>query len=277
MERPLEGCALKLARAWEHMNAFQQVTKAHRESGAYRLRRRFDRQASELSWTVESDPPLPLKCSAHIGDALYNMHSALDHLMWRLAERAAAPESPEQAITFPIFKNRSKFWRKDRRGAYTRWSGAHRLTLVPEDARALVEELQPYQHGDDGPQRPLWLLHELSNCDKHRTLHIAGSATVDDRLEIRKLKDAEIDFRPRSRPLEGETEIGRLTLTATGPNAEIEVHPQFAINEVFDEGGPAAGQRVAVTLNAIYEYLTIEVFEKRFVPYFGTPLMFRQP
>ncbi len=94
------------------MYAFQQVTAAHRESGAYRLRRYFDRQGSELIWTLENDPPLPLKCSVHIGDALYNLHSALDHLMWRLAERAAAPDPPEQVVTFPIFKNRSRFWRK---------------------------------------------------------------------------------------------------------------------------------------------------------------------
>ncbi len=122
--------------------------------------------------------------------------------------------------------------------------------MIPEDARRLVEDLPRYNHGDEGPQRPLWLLHELSNWDKHRTLHILGSATVDDRLEIRKLNDAEIDFRPLSRPLEGETEIGRLSLVATGPNVEIEAHPQFAVNEVFAEGGPAAERRVAATMNA---------------------------
>ncbi len=260
------------------MEAFHKRAEAYRNSAAYEFRRHIDHQTGELFWTLRQREPVPLVCSILLGDALYNMHSALDHLMWRLAERATPEDPPERTVLFPIFKKRGEFWRKDRRtGDYTRWSGAHRLGLIPEDARQLVIELQPYQRGDESPRHPLWLLHELSNWDKHRTLHIASAATVDDRLAITKLQNLEIDFRPESRPLKGETEIGRLALMPTGPDAEAIVHPQFAVNEVFGEGGPAAGERIGATMNAIYEFLSLEVFEKRFVPYFGSPLIFSRP
>ena len=66
---------------------------------------------------------------------------------------------------FPIFLSEGGF---DRRGV------AKFLLNVHPDAIGAIKSEQPFRTGECA-ERPLWHLKELSDVDKHRTLHVTGA------------------------------------------------------------------------------------------------------
>jgi hypothetical protein len=48
------------------------------------------------------------------------------------------------------------------------------LRCVGQDAVDLIQSEEPFSTGE-GVYSPLWHLQELSNADKHRTLHLTGT------------------------------------------------------------------------------------------------------
>jgi hypothetical protein len=265
----LAGCLLKLARARDHLDNLKARIEAFREPKPYRLIRETQTETDGYSddvFRVEVLRTPPLDWSLVIGELLYNVHSSLDHLANRLADRHGS----SQRVTFPIFKNRSKFWRKDKDGSWNGRSGAARLMLMPPDVHRLVEEVQPYQRGDDAPSHPLWLLHELSNADKHQALHIVGSAVTGTKLWANPSQDVMVEHRwVNLGPFNDGDEIGCVRCWVTGPNPKATVKANFATAEAFSEPGPAAGQNVANVLRDIVIYVLKDVFMERFAPYFG--------
>ena len=239
----LVSCHAKLARAQERLQQLATAIRDWRQPDPYRLVREEEAGAknyTEYVYRVKVLRQPPLDWSVTIGEILYNVHSALDHLANRLAER----HGTSQQVTFPIFKNRAKFWRKNKTGSgYVSQSGAARLMLMPQDARRLIEEVQPYQSGNQSPRHPLWLLHELSNADKHHALHVVGSALVDTRVIPLNRRDAQVEIRSVNfGPFNDGDEIGRVRVWMTGPNPDVELRTQFATEEALAETGPAAGR-----------------------------------
>jgi hypothetical protein len=219
------------------------------------------------------EPP-PDTWSPLIGDVLHNLHSTLDHLAWQLASRRryGVPPAPDTRATFPIFNNRARFWKRNqRRTDWSAASGATALRRFPGDSRQLVLAVQPYEDGNRAEMHPLWLLHVLSNEDKHKTLHVVQAALVDHDFEILELEDVRIDhFTPKPGPIRGRTEIGRVGTTIIGPNPKCRLQLKFGIAEAFAEGPPAIKDRyVGNVFTEIFQYIHIDVFARRFGPYFG--------
>jgi len=271
---PLEGCLAKLHRAKAHLDALEEASgEFRRGSEPVRLVREDKAEGSlvEFIYRAKISAQPPLSMSVLVGDALYNLHSALDHLAWQLALLGSHPATPPTGSTFPIFRNRGRFWRTDTRtGNYTPWSGARRIAAMPDDAQALIVELQPYCRGDDAIDHPLWLLHELSNTDKHSTLHLAVSALTGKRLSVPKGSEhLRIDsFEAFPGLLHDGAVLGRVRASLTD-EAEVEIYPECSFNEAFSEAGPAKGMLVMTTLGGILNYISDEVLSSRFLPYFA--------
>ena len=129
---------------------------------------------------VASVPPtiteLQETVSVIIGDAVHNLRSALDHLVFQLAKLSTnAQIKNERAVQFPIAENPKTYEKQER--LY--------LSDLRQEYKNLIETYQPY-HGIARPSEPpyiheLALLQELSNTDKHRLLNtvltIAGGAS----------------------------------------------------------------------------------------------------
>jgi hypothetical protein len=270
----LNGCRLKMERAIRHVEVLNLAIERFREGTAHELVRRFDPETDETVWWIEGvtgDPPA--NWAPLIGDILHNFHSALDHVAWQLAIRKNYGHylPPETRVTLPIFKRKGHFWRRDRNGRWTRQSGANALLRFPGDARKHVLAVQPYKDGTRSPEHPLWLLHALSNEDKHKTLHVVRSAIVDSDLQIKEFEDLRVEhFTPIQGPIRGpRTEIGRIKLVETGPNPKGEFQPAFAFGEAFGDGvQPFAGRYVGAVLDEITEYMINTVFRVHFGPYF---------
>jgi hypothetical protein len=275
----LAGSALKLKRAKTHLNSLKQSIDRFREEHHYRLTR-HDKAKGRLrhvfTWDVEQAEPFPFYWPILVGEVLYQLHSALDHLAWELAFLKTTPEEPDR-ITFPMYTSAKKFWRRNDRGTYRYGSGGWRLCRVPADARRLILEVQPYKRGDAAPKHPLAMLFTLSNEDKHKALHLAWAAATRYRLQRPRTHQVSIDsFKiDKGEPFDGGLEaFASLHVTLLGPQARIEAEPGFVFEEVFGKGSPTnvVGEPVWDTLRVIYNYVVDDIFNERFGPLFERAL-----
>jgi hypothetical protein len=134
---------------------------------------------------------IPLYLSLIVGDLIHNTRSALDQAAWLLACRSNPVEKlwePRTAkkIAFPLIRSNERDFLN------------HSLMpFIGEDAKAIVEDLQPYKGGDT--QEALARLDLYWNVDKHRVLHASFA----------RLTTTAISFRPRfllSKGFPGEAE-----------------------------------------------------------------------
>jgi hypothetical protein len=102
-----------------------------------------------------------------IGDCLFDLRAALDHLVFQLHVRrfrGRLPPGLEDSTAFPILYRPP--------GPNYRWEKIGRLATRQQTA---IKHLQPYKggHGELGHLRAnLGLINTLNNIDKHRHLHV---------------------------------------------------------------------------------------------------------
>lgn len=121
-----------------------------------------DPHTVEFRLMVRREPPIE-EWSLILGDALHNLRTAFDNVVWALATiDGASPLQPKQ-VTFPITKNEQD------------WKGRIRsLESIPADLLDRLRALQPWADGVDLHESLLGLLHDFDIIDKHRGL-IASS------------------------------------------------------------------------------------------------------
>jgi hypothetical protein len=171
-----------------------------------------------------------------IGVCLQNMRVALDHLAWALAESVG--EEPPRNTAFPISLNTDAFNERNKAGRATGRSGLKKIEAVPEEAQAVIEELQPY-HADDPELHPLWILNEYSRIDRHRTLSVMYAlsdytdfdvGTLDSSGELISLpKDMVTHLGLTSGAFYHGTELVRFTLKEPVPDLQVKYDSPFYI------------------------------------------------
>jgi hypothetical protein len=159
---PLDGPKLKLDRAAYHLQTLNDFICTWQNAKPLTVSGHHEADKAVYVYRLEI-PPIQGGGAIIIGDILHNLRSALDHIAWQLA--LLSTPSPHDKTEFPIF------WQNDNR---TNGIIKRLLQNVPDDARKVIEALQPY--ATPNPRtHPLWLLQELSNRDKHRLLTLTGA------------------------------------------------------------------------------------------------------
>lgn len=165
------GCWAKLRRAAEHRNLLDQYARETFaiEANRARVGLRFDRSTSEYVLYVSHMPdlgPFFERVSVILGDAIHDLRSALDHLVFELARWNTNDQvrNPRE-IQFPIVDTPGDFQKAER----------NLLAEIRPEHRAIIERYQPYHRIHEqvavGPYfHPLAMLRDLSNVDKHRLL-----------------------------------------------------------------------------------------------------------
>src|SRR5271166_256514 len=149
----LSSSRLKVARAKRHLHDIAKVLKGL-EHGRCELVPEIQQNPNIGVLRIRLSPKPPEELSLVVGDCLFNLRSALDHLVWQLV--LSNKGTPTDRHLFPISKNREAF-----NDAVTKH---HRLDCVPAEAATIIERLQPYHTGET---HPLALLSKLHNIDKH--------------------------------------------------------------------------------------------------------------
>ena len=152
----LDGCRRKVERAKHHIDNITADARSFLTSCGYRLRRDHQGDPPWLILTVEEVnlPQVPEQFSIVAGEAIYQLRTTLDHLVFELIR--LQNHEPTRKNSWPILtqKNIPVFERKTKG--------------VSPSALQLIESLQPYQMGDRYEEHTLWRLRELNDWDKHR-------------------------------------------------------------------------------------------------------------
>ena len=219
---------LRLDRAWEHLQRLEAECHAWLKEHPYRVYGELDAERRNKLVKVEIFQQPPAELGLLIGDCLHNMRSALDNLIYDLAiARRGFPLSKSIArdSQFPILKDCAQF----------SGNGMDQIRGIHPDAKAVVEELQPYHRGEEFAYHRLWMLRELSNADKHRLLHPtllhpAAMGFFPDEIDVS-------DITWKLGPVENGAEIARYPFSGEA-GTEMDVKAHFTFRVGFRQGSP---------------------------------------
>jgi hypothetical protein len=165
------------------------------------------------------------------GDAVHNLRSALDHLVWQLVLLDSQREGTEDN-QFPIASEGGRYWSASRKGQSLRdW----RLNGVSETHKREIDRVQPYRTNEPGKHETLEALRELSNHDKHRLLHtILFSVDVRPEDDFRFLANEDAGEQVGTTILQpfsedGDTEILAVEYECPGPNPDVQIEGELPI------------------------------------------------
>ena len=215
-EETLTSAQRKLKRGVEHVDRLRGEVKAYEEAGAYVFSdERTLRSAHEAEYRcfATQEQAMPGHWPLLAGEAIQNLRSALDHLVY---EKSGGRRNTQ----FPIFTERSNFEDK----------APGRLKGVPDDVKAMIEEVQPFRAiPDAAAQDPLAQLSSLSNLDKHRVLATIVSAVTREGVGIPDgVKLTWMDPATNKRLGAGRAQISTFTARSEGEIEAVTVEPMFS-------------------------------------------------
>jgi len=248
----LRSYELKLAWAKHQAQILKrQVSAWHNEGGYGTVSEKHpDRPGHIIRLKVGEIPPsLPLI----VGDALYAIRSALDHLAHDLAASFTDPLPPtaSEQSEFPIY------WDKP----IPQNVGNRKLGSMDPKARAIIEGLQPHLRGDAYADDPLWQIYELARVDRHRFVHLTvtqlgGIGIGGNNLHIETLELIDI------KQTAGDgTELGYAAVRPIDPTRPMHMNFTPDPQVVFKEG-TLVGEPVATVLDKLTRYVETEVVPK---------------
>ena len=131
---------------------------------------------------------------------------------------------------------------------------------VAPEVFAFIEGLQPYNRVHNPLDHPLWVLSDLDNMDKHRTLALTGVALGGFGFGIGTVFDASLHFDRIGGGFTGSfdenTELASWNLTVTGPNPQVDMKPHGPIEIALAPPCIKAGESLIPTLKDLRDYVT---------------------
>ena len=250
---PFVGIRLKLSRALNQIQSLERDTLAFiHQKQPYGVRVQFDRSTGIVTVRAEiAYSPDPM-WGVLIGEIVHNLRSALDHLVWELViKHTGKPPNLPAKQQFPVFLTEKGNQAFDGRGVPVM------LKDVSSQAVELIRKEQPFGTGE-GIKSPLWHLSELSNADKHRTLHLTGTLLHEIHLTFPPLKincrAVTLEAR-QSGPIQQDAVLRRIQFVGVRewPFTSREINGNVSCAIAFDERTPAVGGWIVLqTLVDIY-------------------------
>jgi hypothetical protein len=211
MAHPLDGARLKVVRAYEHLETLKLEIIEYIEKNPPKFNAHSivpvekDGSAWHTEFNIESHPDPHI--SAVLGDCINNARHALDYIAWALATRY----SPRPLVIgkdkpyFPIYDG----FIKGERAINNSFSGYS----IPTAAIDEIKSVQPYSTGGILPYgQPLWILHYLTNGDKHRLPVLTIGNIANTSITISR-KTLPADSPPNSRFADGRMDVkGQATI-----------------------------------------------------------------
>lgn len=153
---------LKVERAKKHIGELEVERRAFLDSKPYEVGAKPDPQIAEaIKYHIISVRKTPNTILLIVGDILFNLRAALDHLAYQLASvHGTRDEKILKATYFPISDDSTKY----------KTEAPGKVKGMSTAAQHAITATKPYQGGND----TLWRLHRLNNIDKHRFLITAG-------------------------------------------------------------------------------------------------------
>jgi hypothetical protein len=245
----------KLAWARKHLETFKQAVGAFANDSPYRTAAQDEPETGDRVWRIFRNKPLPPDWPLVVGDVVHNLRSALDNLVYLIAQRNTPRDLTEdeaKRLEFLIFDSDTNYLKTQKRC----------LSLLPTAAQTEIEGLQPYKRTNPANDT-LSLLNRLSNVDKHR--HLVVTEVVGGVISM-KAGDREV-IRERSEILntmivfEEGAIIARMKGGASLPPT-MNVQPKLMFDVFFGEGVSAKDLSIIGLLERVHNYIRDDVFPK---------------
>ncbi len=234
----LDGVRAKIKRAEQHIDDLDIAIRSFCESKPYTIGAKPHPIAAIQHTTlyVSDVRGVPTNIVLLVGDAVHNLRSSLDHLVWQLV--TANNATPTRKTCFPISNSLEKYASAIKRGV---------INGVCVEARELIGNMQCHVTGDYA----LWLLGELDNIDKHRLLITVISRVNEWSVDV--VKGRTISFNETAFiPLELGCEIVNIPTTTYERQCNEDFN--LGIDVAFGEPKVAEGQLVLITLKKLAEF-----------------------
>lgn len=221
------GAIGKLIRARFQLQDLNERLRDFVEARPYRIREEFKlrpgQDVGDYTFTIRDVSVPNREWGVLIGEIVHNLRSALDHTVY------AAAENPSRETEFPIFKHRE---------SWDKYSSAP-LYSVPEKARLVIQQAQPYRMQPDPTLHDLNILHAMWNHDKHRLVHATALVMAEPGPPIRAVSGVEKITKTRyfSRPLEDGVDIAKAVVRPTpGLQPKLQMDGKLPMGVAFAEG-----------------------------------------
>lgn len=256
MNHPLDGPRAKVIRAREHLDTLKRESAPFR--GALRYGEHYDvfseldpqTRKFALRLHVIHEPPL-LRYGILVGDFVHQCRSAMDNLIAQatIAHHGSALPKTE----FPVFDNPADYTRRKKNGDPAPGGGLYAIRGIDPALWDLVEKLQPYNRTASGQPRPLGILHDFWNMDKHRIPPVvaAGTNASYPKVNLVGVPHGSRDFYLMMLfPFEEGVNLVEVTLLPDETERQMKsnVKVKLSLNIEFDEGplGSQTGRRYPV-------------------------------
>ncbi len=226
----LDGAKAKLIRAFDQMRLLQHEFERFVASPSHTVEQRFNPETGRKHATYRITRQFPETWPVVIGEILHDARSALDHAVYELSV-LANNGVPIPGTEFPIFDDEKRYKTLSKNGTPARTSGIYKRRGVNDAAKAVIDELQPFefrrQHpGDEFPM--LLLIHLVNIVDKHRTLHLTRRSPQS--LAWKVVREIQLPFEFAVIPdLEDGAELGVWTPTVIDDEPDVEFETTFEV------------------------------------------------
>jgi hypothetical protein len=241
-----ENAELKIHRANKHIEEFNSVLRRYVDENAHSVVIKFDPNfGCDVLEISAPENPLPRELPLIIGDAIHNLHAALDFIWYEFVSTFAAP-SPYTRFPFD----------------QTKTGVANALTArkIPESHQAVaefvLEGVKPYKGSDTN----IWAFHDLDITDKHEYLIPQLKFTSIWNVRAEAEDGAECPL-PKVRTLSPGWPPSALTLVGKR-NVKLTDKGKMVANVVFYKG-PLRGWQVNQALVAFHDAVELILEEFR--------------
>ncbi len=131
MTSALEEAHLRVARARQHLTALDSETADFIRRQPFRYKSEFEPQSGHVILRARRTFEVPRRLGLLAGDAVHNIRSALDHVVYELATIGSGRG---RSTSWPVFLTRDEYRRQERR----------LLEGVSDPYRRRIERPQPY-------------------------------------------------------------------------------------------------------------------------------------
>ncbi|MGH2705518.1 MAG: hypothetical protein ACRDJ4_10620 [Actinomycetota bacterium] len=215
------SCRAKIARADEHLDTLYRETDGWGDGDPFVVTRESQPDGRvhvfRLRYKVQPDV---WRWAILLGDALYDLRCALDHIVYALAINQTGKDPPddETSLAFPICSE-PRFFEK----------ASRRIASLNKPTQAAIEKAQPYNRLKPGEWfMSLWWLSQLNDTDKHRSAHLAVTAGHPDDIATDAIPGTFRALWNRG-PLVDGAPILQLTLAEPDPNVYVDLKTTGAV------------------------------------------------
>lgn len=238
---------LKLDRAQHHINCLNREINAFLAEKPFTLVSIVNENPLEVAYTVKEHKTIPDVIPLTLGDAIHNMRSALDIVIFAMiGDKAQRPWN----VQFPFARSAEGLESTIR---------SREIQLASEQVVQLIKRSEPHLGGDDG----LYGLYELDVRDKHKLVLTVGKSAHITGAQFRRLVPS-IQARDNQTislqagatikvVFDSATRLDRRRFRRQHPLPENEIQPQPAFQICFGEGQPFSGHAVIGILLAMMQ------------------------